>query len=82
VGAKAMTTKISTQPQKNVVKVLWDVTGDQTKELLAFCPGCKALETINYGPNGLASNRRFIQKDKKVYHYCGSGIPCRLYSPS
>jgi hypothetical protein len=77
-----MTNKISERTQKTAVKVLWDTTGDQTRELLVFCPGCKALETIDYGPNGLVPNHRFSQKEKKVYHYCGSNVPCRLYSPS
>ncbi len=48
-------------------------------EAIAFCPHCKALQTVWISENGLLTTRKFYQKGNQVYHDCGSKVPCRLY---
>jgi hypothetical protein len=50
-----------------------------TQELIAFCPKCKAFETLWFTGDGLIQTRKFNQEDTRVYHDCGSNEPCRLY---
>ncbi len=52
------------------------------REVVAFCPKCKALETLTYGREGIVPTSKFTQRGSAVYHGCGSEIPCRLYSLS
>jgi hypothetical protein len=54
-----------------------DVT--EPEEIMAFCPACKALQTIWLQGDGLMSTQKFYQKDGRIYHNCGSPLPCRLY---
>ncbi len=51
----------------------------QKEEVMAFCPQCKALQTVWLDGGALMSTRKFIQVGKNVYHNCGSNQPCRLY---
>ena len=51
----------------------------RSKELLVFCPQCKALETLWFLGDALMQARRFSQQNGYVYHDCGSTVPCRLY---
>jgi hypothetical protein len=48
-------------------------------EVMAFCPGCKAFQTVWLQGNRLMSTRRFTQEGDQVYHSCGSEQPCHLY---
>ena len=49
------------------------------REAVAFCPGCKALQTVWLNGNTLMPTRKFSQEGREVYHDCGSSQPCRLY---
>ncbi len=51
----------------------------QATEAVAFCPQCKALQTIWVNGNTLMSTSKFHQKGNQIYHDCGSSQPCRLY---
>jgi len=53
--------------------------GTITGEAIAFCPKCKALQTIWIDNSKLMVTRKYYQKDKLIYHDCGSEEPCRLY---
>jgi hypothetical protein len=48
-------------------------------EAMAYCPNCKALQTVWLSGNTLLPTRKFYQVDGRVYHDCGSGLPCHLY---
>jgi hypothetical protein len=49
------------------------------EEAMAFCPSCKALQTVWVSGNTLMPTRKFYQTGGQVYHDCGSGQPCHLY---
>lgn len=51
----------------------------EATEVMAFCPGCKAFQTVWLDGGRLMSTRRFIQQGNQVYHNCGSDQPCHLY---
>jgi hypothetical protein len=51
----------------------------RTEEAVAFCPGCKTLETLHFSGRQLAPTRKFSQNDGHIYHDCGSIKPCQLY---
>jgi hypothetical protein len=51
----------------------------KTDEVVAFCPGCKTLETLYLSSGQLTPNRKFSQNDGHIYHVCGSIKPCQLY---
>lgn len=53
-------------------------TGEST-EMMAYCPGCKALQTIWLNGDRLMTTRKFTQVGNYIYHNCGSGQPCRLF---
>ena len=48
-------------------------------EAVAFCPECKALQTVWIDSNTLMPTRKFFQEGNLIYHDCGSSQPCRLY---
>lgn len=48
-------------------------------EVMAFCPTCKAFQTLWFSEGELTPTRRFHQFDGLVYHECGSKDPCRIY---
>ena len=50
-----------------------------TDEVVAFCPGCKTLETLYLASGQLTPTRKFSQNDGHIYHDCGSIKPCQLY---
>ncbi len=54
----------------------------QVDEVLAFCPGCKALQTVWLNDNMLMPTRKFTQVGSQIYHNCGFKEPCRLYYTS
>ena len=47
-------------------------------EVVAFCPGCKAFETLWFAGDVLVPTRKFSQRGWGVFHDCGSRDPCRL----
>lgn len=49
-----------------------------SEELVAFCPECKAFETLWFNRDEMVHTRKYIQKGTRVYHDCGSEEPCRL----
>jgi hypothetical protein len=54
--------------------------GTWSGEVMAFCPQCKALQTIWINEGTLMLTRKFIQAGSQIYHDCGSDQPCRLYN--
>jgi hypothetical protein len=53
--------------------------GAWSGEVVAFCPQCKALQTVWISDDKLVPTRKFTQEGKDIYHDCGSSQPCRLY---
>ena len=53
--------------------------GSLSGEVVAFCPVCKAFQTLWFNENGLMPTRKFAQYDNKVFHDCGAKEPCHLY---
>jgi len=51
----------------------------EPEEVMAYCPGCKALQTIWLTGETLMTTSRFTQQGNLVFHNCGSRVPCRLY---
>ena len=51
----------------------------QPYELIAQCPKCKTVETLQFVEDTLTTSRKFFQKGDKIYHDCGSELPCRLH---
>jgi hypothetical protein len=49
------------------------------EEAMAYCPNCKALQTVWLSGSMLMPTRKFYQIDGHIYHDCGSGQSCRLY---
>ncbi len=74
-----MTTHTKTRKHKTVKKSLWNVTNSIPDEMLIFCPSCKALDVVRFSGQQIIPTRKFIQHDDKVFHTCGSNIPCRLH---
>ncbi len=48
-------------------------------EAVAFCPRCKAFQTVWFSGDKLLPTRKFVQEGNLIYHDCGSSQPCRLY---
>jgi len=48
-------------------------------EAIAYCPHCKALQTVWINEDRLLPTRKFYEKENQVFHDCGSHQPCRLY---
>lgn len=48
-------------------------------EVITFCPGCKAFQTLWLDHDRLVLTRKFTQKMDQIYHDCGTTKPCRLY---
>jgi hypothetical protein len=48
-------------------------------DILAQCPKCKTVETLQFIGHTLTPSRKFRQIEGRVYHDCGSVQPCRLH---
>jgi hypothetical protein len=48
-------------------------------DVLAQCPKCKTVETLQFLNGKLMRSRKFFETDGKVFHDCGSSLPCRLH---
>jgi hypothetical protein len=68
--------------EKKAVKGVGGNAVPQTDEVLAFCPACKALQTVWLNGNTLLPTLKFTQVGSQIYHNCGSKEPCRLYYTS
>ena len=75
-----MTIVIGSQ-NKTSGTALWKVNAP-SREVVVFCPRCKAMETLTYTNEGIVPTSKFSQKGVSVHHDCGSDVPCRLYSLS
>ncbi len=51
-------------------------------DVLAQCPKCKTVETLQFVGEVLSPSRKFRQRDGLVYHDCGSERPCQLHRQS
>jgi hypothetical protein len=69
-------------PQPRSVSITTVHLSPDVHELVVFCPGCKALETLWLNDGWLTPTRKFKQLGKQVFHDCGTLEPCRLYRPS
>ena len=61
------------------VSTLVGLKQSMSGEVVVFCPGCKALQTVQLNGERLIPTRKFIQVGPYIYHDCGSIKPCRLY---
>ena len=66
-------------PRKRSRKPLWHVDDLTPRELLIFCPGCKALDVIRFSGQEWIPTRKFTQRSGSFFHDCGSAVPCRLH---
>jgi phage FluMu protein Com len=48
-------------------------------EVIAYCPNCKAVQTVVITDGKLIQTRKYVQYENRVYHDCGSLKSCRLY---
>jgi len=48
-------------------------------DILAQCPKCKTVETLQFIGRRLTPSRKFRQVEGRIYHDCGSQQPCRLH---
>ncbi len=62
-----------------IPKVIIAEDNDLSKEVMVFCPACKAFQTIWFTKSVLNQTRKFTQYGDHIYHDCGSNEPCRLY---
>jgi hypothetical protein len=56
--------------------------GTWSGDAVAFCPRCKALQTVWVSDSMLLPTRKFHQMGSQIYHDCSSIQPCRLYHSS
>ena len=48
-------------------------------DVIAFCPTCKAVQSITISRGHLSQTRKFVQRGNTIFHDCGTNTPCRLY---
>ncbi len=48
-------------------------------DVVAFCPRCKAMQTVHIDGSTLTPTRKFNQVGNRIFHDCGATLPCRLY---
>ncbi|TET42035.1 MAG: hypothetical protein E3J66_04345 [Dehalococcoidia bacterium] len=63
-----MSIAIAQQPKSGVTKEVQQSAAASTRELIAFCPKCKTLETLWFAGDVLMQTRKFSQEDARVYH--------------
>jgi hypothetical protein len=73
------TIALSSKPKSRVGYL---INYEGPRDVVAFCPGCKSMETISLVGKAIAPTSRFTQRGDAVFHACGSDVPCRLYSLS
>ena len=52
---------------------------EEPEEVMAYCPHCKALQTIWLTGDALMNTAKFTQHGNHIYHNCGATAPCKLY---
>ena len=52
--------------------------GQRPRDAVVQCPNCKTIETLQFVGGRLMRSRKFFESDGKVYHDCGSKLPCRI----
>ena len=67
---------VKEERESNIQRVEY---GSSSGEAMAFCPLCKALQTVWINEGTLMPTRKFNQVGNQIYHDCGSSQPCRLY---
>lgn len=68
-----------TVKEKRLFNILEPEDGTWSGEVVAFCPQCKALQTLFINDNKLLPTRKFFQEGNLIYHDCGSNRPCHIY---
>ena len=51
---------------------------ERPRDAVVQCPNCKTIETLQFVGGRLTRSRKFFEADGKVYHDCGSKLPCRI----
>jgi|WetSurMetagenome_2_1015567.scaffolds.fasta_scaffold300580_2 hypothetical protein len=49
------------------------------KDMTVQCPHCKTIETLQFVQNRMLPSSKFKQVDGKIFHTCGSVLPCKIY---
>jgi hypothetical protein len=75
-----MTTISAREPGKPFERMSWAFNDHDLRDVVAFCPACKTMETVSLKGEVLASTSRFTQKGDAVYHACGLDVACRLFN--
>ena len=65
--------------KENEKTAIRGLRGPASDEVVVFCPGCKAIQTVQLSGKQLIPTRKFNQVGPYIYHDCGSRLPCRLY---
>jgi len=47
-------------------------------EAIAICPKCKSLEVVLIINDVLVPTPKYVEKDRKIYHICGTR--CQLFN--
>jgi hypothetical protein len=68
--------KVEQKTSSQVVQAEYSIA---PSEVMAFCPACKAFQTVWFTNGTLNPTRKFTQNGNHIYHDCGSGEPCSLY---
>ena len=66
---------------RSLYRTTVSILPDIRDEIVAFCPGCKTLETLWFNNGWLMTTRKFNQRGKQIFHDCGTPEPCRLFRP-
>ena len=77
-----MSTSTTLTSEKSNMKTILLINNEVSRDVTAFCPRCKTMETLSLNGEVMAPNRRFTQRASEVYHACGSDLPCHLFSPN
>ena len=48
-------------------------------EVVVQCPGCNTMETVEVVGDTLLRCKKFYQRERDIYHDCGSTQPCILH---
>jgi hypothetical protein len=67
------------RPSPVVARIASEFRFSNQKELLSVCPYCKNSQPLLFIGDRLVPTRKYAQLGRKVYHDCGSVVPCRLY---
>lgn len=51
-------------------------------DCLAYCPHCKAMQTVQFQRESLIPTRKFHEAAGRVWHDCGSPLACGLITMS